>query len=99
MLLFEGEPLLFTLFGLSVLSLLIGGCMWGVGTDTNDHPRYVAGISVFFFGTGCCVCFIIVFVYKHIKKMRIRKRDLAEVVRLQNEFAENEGFVEEQEDD
>ncbi|KAL7058461.1 hypothetical protein AAHC03_017030 [Spirometra sp. Aus1] len=99
MLLFEGEPLLFTLFGLTVLSLLIGGCMWGAGEENGDRPRFIAGIALFFFGTGCGVCFLILFVYKRVKKVRKQKRELAELMRLQNEFAENEGFVEEEEND
>ncbi|VDM03360.1 unnamed protein product [Schistocephalus solidus] len=97
MILFEGEPLLFTLFGFTVLGFLIGGCMWGAGQDNGERPRLLAGISVFFFGTSCGVCFILLFVYKRIKKSQMQKRDLEEMMRLQKEFAENEGFEDEEE--
>nr|CDS33575.1 expressed protein [Hymenolepis microstoma] len=92
MLLFEGEPALFILFALFILSFLIGGCMWGSGEEANDQPKYIVGIVIFFFGVTCCVFFFVLFTYKKIRQRRREKRDFEELMRMQNEFATNEGF-------
>ncbi|VDL97786.1 unnamed protein product [Schistocephalus solidus] len=92
MLLFEGEPLLFILFSLSTLSFLIGGCSWGAGEEAGEEGRRIAGIIVFFFGVGCCVLFIILFTYKKIRKKAKAKKDFEELMRMQNEFADNAAY-------
>ncbi|KAL5104833.1 hypothetical protein TcWFU_001309 [Taenia crassiceps] len=92
MLLFEGEPVLFILFALFILSFLIGGCMWGSGEEENDQTKHIVGIIIFFFGVTCCVLFFILFIYKRIRQRRRKKKDFEELMRMQNEFAANEGF-------
>lgn len=92
MLLFEGEPVLFTLFAAFILSLLVGGCMWGSGEEAGDRTKQIIGVVIFFFGVTCCVCFFVLFTYKKIRKKRREMRDFEELMRMQNEFATNEGF-------
>ncbi|KAH9281461.1 hypothetical protein ECG_05167 [Echinococcus granulosus] len=92
MLLFEGEPALFILFALFILSFLIGGCMWGSGEDENDQAKLTMGIVIFFFGVTCCIIFFILFIYKKVRQRRREKRDFEELMRMQNEFAANEGI-------
>ncbi len=96
MLLFEGEPVLFILFSLFILSFLIGGCMWGSGEEAGDRTKHIVGIVIFFFGVACCVIFIALFIYKKIKQKRKEKREFEELMRMQNEFAANEGFQEDE---
>ncbi|VDN34904.1 unnamed protein product [Dibothriocephalus latus] len=98
MLLFEGEPFLFILFALFTLSFLIGGCSWGQGEDEGDEPRKIAGIVVFFFGVACCVLFIILFTYKKIRKRQKERKDFEELMRMQNEFADNDAFQSDEHD-
>ncbi|KAL7058037.1 hypothetical protein AAHC03_017029 [Spirometra sp. Aus1] len=92
MLLFEGEPVLFILFSLSALCFLIGGCSWGAGEESGDRTRHIAGVVVFFFGVACCILFIILFTYKKIRKRTKEKQDFEELMRMQNEFADNAAF-------
>ena len=92
MLLFEDQPALFILFALFILSFLIGGCMWGSGEEAGDQTKYIVGIVIFFFGVTCCVLFFVLFTYKKIKQQHKEKREFEELMRMQNEFAANEGF-------
>ncbi|VDD83229.1 unnamed protein product [Mesocestoides corti] len=99
MLLFEGEPALFLLFSASILSFLIGGCLWGSGEDAGNQAKRTVGIVIFFCGVTCCVAFFMLFTYKTIKRKRREKQDFEELMRMQNEFAANEGFQNDEYDD
>lgn len=90
MLLFEGERLLFVLFFLTIVSILIGGCLWGQGEEQDDEVRYVVGSIIFSFGCACSVLLLILFIYKKIKRKKHEKENLQGLMRLEAEFVEGQ---------
>ncbi|VDP78451.1 unnamed protein product [Echinostoma caproni] len=82
MLLFEGEPLLFFLFIISVLSLLIGGCLWGSGEDANQRSKMIAGIVLFSIGCATTIIFIALFAYKRVHKKKKRRREIEKILQM-----------------
>ncbi|CAL8085592.1 unnamed protein product [Calicophoron daubneyi] len=84
MLLFEGQPLLFFLFSISILCLLIGGCCWGSGEDADNKGKMYAGIVIFAIGCATAVAFIIVYVLKRIRRRRKRKAEIERILRQQD---------------
>ncbi|KAA0192507.1 Glutamate receptor NMDA [Fasciolopsis buskii] len=84
MLLFEGEPVLFFLFILSVLSLLIGGCLWGSGEDAGERPKMIGGIVLFTIGCATTVIFISLYTYKRIHKKKKRRREIERILQMKD---------------
>ncbi|THD23271.1 Glutamate receptor NMDA [Fasciola gigantica] len=84
MLLFEGEPALFFLFILSVLSLLIGGCLWGSGEDAGDRPKMIGGIALFTIGCATTAIFIALYTYKRIHKKKKRRREIERILQMKD---------------
>lgn len=90
--LFEKERSLFLLFSLSVLSTLIGGCLWGEGEEEGNESKRVAGIFIFFEGIACFVIFLIVFIYKKVKSKKRMKKEFEALMETQTEFTMNQAF-------
>lgn len=84
MLLFEGEPALFFLFILSVLSLLIGGCLWGSGEDAGERTKMIGGIVLFTIGCATTVIFIALYTYKRIHKKKKRRREIERILQMKD---------------
>ncbi|GAA50481.1 glutamate receptor NMDA [Clonorchis sinensis] len=83
MLLFEGEPALFFLFTTSVLSLLIGGCLWGSGEDEGNHNKMIGGIVLFSIGCATTVAFLSLYIYRRIRRRKKRRLEIERILQLQ----------------
>ncbi|KAL3307521.1 Glutamate receptor ionotropic, NMDA 1 [Cichlidogyrus casuarinus] len=86
MLLFEGEPVVFSLFSLATFCLLIGGCLWGSMEDKQNQAGRIVGIFIFSVGVFATVLFFALFIYKKRRKNLKMKRQREEIEKFKRDL-------------
>lgn len=68
MILCGGDQVLFGLYSVAIICLLIGGCLWGQGTDKKDRPKQLGGLILFIIGGAFAILAVVVNIIKGVRK-------------------------------